>query len=454
MNRNRVFDDLNHVNDESTTNKRSRKSISKQWFMSKYKSFRIKNDLQYDLEKLSESFFCQLYSVFGLFFIEKILETLIENTNRYASDHSLHDDEIKFFARQWYSTTVKKLRVYIITCIYMRLHFENRVKNYWNNDNSMKSLHILVIQHIALVRWQQIDRFFHIFEHSEEKNVYQKINHLSEHLRQSFKIYWIAKTHLTVDETIQRFMNRASETVNIFSKSVFENFKIWILINAEYVMNWMYHAKDETKNSVDLNEMYTKEWRFSKTQTMIFDLLQQHDISDDFRHIVWLNNLFTSARLLSKLIEIEFEDVDTVRTTKTRREMLEIIVSEKIQKSQSKKEKNKEFQNCLAELKTEYDAQLNWNTFYEDLFDDDQMLEFAWKNQQVMLFMSIVSTDKKTMKRMRKRFAKIAINAKTSRIVFDDMTMKKLIISEFIDLYNHFMNDVDVANQLRSYYNI
>ena len=130
MNRNRVFDDLNHVNDEFTIIKTSKKSVSKQWFMSKYKSFRIKNDLQYDLKKFLENLFCQFYIIFNLFFTKKIFETLIINTNRYANDHSLHDDEIKFFARQWYSITVKKFRVYIITCIYMRFHFENRVENY------------------------------------------------------------------------------------------------------------------------------------------------------------------------------------------------------------------------------------------------------------------------------------------------------------------------------------
>ena len=67
--------------------------------------------------------------------------------------------------------------------------------------------------------------------------------------------------------------------------------------------------------------------------------------------------------------------------------------------------------------------------------------------------MSTVSTETKTMKRMRKKSIKINTNAKTFRIVFDDMTMKELIILDFIDLYNHFMNDVDVANQLRCYYN-
>ena len=54
---------------------------------------------------------------------------------------------------------------------------------------------------------------------------------------------------------------------------------------------------------------------------------------------------------------------------------------------------------------------------------------------------------------MRKKSIKINTNAKIFRIVFDDMTIKKLFIFDFIDLYNHFMNDVNVANQLRCYYN-
>ena len=56
------------------------------------------------------------------------------------------------------------------------------------------------------------------------------------------------------------------------------------------------------------------------------------------------------------------------------------------------------------------------------------------------------------IEKLRKKPVKISINACTSRVLFGDLTVKKLFIPDFIDLYNHFMNGVDVADQLRCYY--
>ena len=69
-----------------------------------------------------------------------------------------------------------------------------------------------------------------------------------------------------------------------------------------------------------------------------------------------------------------------------------------------------------------------------------------------MLFMSTVSNGRKRVKRLRRRPAKTATNARTSRAVFGEMTTKELEIPEFIDMYNHYMNGVDNADQLRCYY--
>ena len=69
-----------------------------------------------------------------------------------------------------------------------------------------------------------------------------------------------------------------------------------------------------------------------------------------------------------------------------------------------------------------------------------------------MLFMSTVSNGRDTVTRLRRRPTKTATNARTSRAPFQGNDVKELDIPEFIDLYNHFMNGVDVADQLRSYY--
>ena len=52
--------------------------------------------------------------------------------------------------------------------------------------------------------------------------------------------------------------------------------------------------------------------------------------------------------------------------------------------------------------------------------------------------------------RDQKRPKKISINSFIAREVFDGQHYKQLKISLFINCYNHHMNSVDIANQLRA----
>ena len=67
--------------------------------------------------------------------------------------------------------------------------------------------------------------------------------------------------------------------------------------------------------------------------------------------------------------------------------------------------------------------------------------------------MSTVSNSRDKVKRLRRRLAKSATNIRTSRTIFKDITTKELDIPAFIDIYNHYINRVDNADQLRLYYN-
>ena len=71
-----------------------------------------------------------------------------------------------------------------------------------------------------------------------------------------------------------------------------------------------------------------------------------------------------------------------------------------------------------------------------------------------MLFITTISNSRKKIKRLRRRPAKIAINTRTSRAIFGEEARKKLTIPEFIDIYNHYINGVNNADQLRCYYSI
>ena len=83
--------------------------------------------------------------------------------------------------------------------------------------------------------------------------------------------------HLAVDEMIERFTGRAPKIVNIPTKPTPEGFKIWVLGNQGYILDCMFHAKGNKKGLYDLDEVYTKEEGFSKTQVVVLDLLLQRD---------------------------------------------------------------------------------------------------------------------------------------------------------------------------------
>ena len=130
----------------------------------------------------------------------------------------------------------------------MGLHVESSIGDYWNTEPIKGPIHDQVLRHISLKRWQQIDRFFHISKPQQpgqpsNERPFAKLEPLSDTLRQAFKKYWKTGTHLAVDESIQRFMGRAKEIVNIPSKPTPEGFKIWILANEGYVLDWIYHSK-------------------------------------------------------------------------------------------------------------------------------------------------------------------------------------------------------------------
>ena len=64
----------------------------------------------------------------------------------------------------------------------------------------------------------------------------------------------------------------------------------------------------------------------------------------------------------------------------------------------------------------------------------------------MVLFISTVSNGRDTVTRLRRRPAKIAINTRTLRALFLGKDVKVLNIPEFINLYNYFINGVDIVD--------
>ena len=394
------------------------------------------------------------YAIFNLFFNEETLKVLVQHTNEYAF---LYPGPEKPDARTWFPTTVKEFRAYLGVSIWMGLHVESSISDFWNTNPLKGAVHEQVFKHISLKRWQQIDRFFHVSKplppaFSQKESSFDKLKPLSDTLRQAFKKYWKTGTHLAVDETIQRFMGRAKEIVNIPNKPTPEGFKIWVLANQGYVLDWMYHCKGQRKGEgpQDLDDFWTDDLGFNRTQAVVLDLVTQEGIVRDHFHILWLDNLFSSGRLFSQLDDEGFGAAGTVRVTTTKSEDLEATEGTKAQREHA--EPRRGLEERILELRTKWNSALDWGKLYGSISEDKKVMQFGWKDQNVVLFMTTVSNGRKTVKRLRRRSAKTATNARTFRAMFGDQARKELLIPEFINMYNYYMNGVNNADQLRCYY--
>ena len=451
MPRNKISNDLDHVKQDPKPSTVPKGHPPDPWPLPTYVPLKIKQRRTHGQGQLPNTIAPDNpYAIFNLFFSDETIQILVYHTNEYAFHNPGPET-----GRPWFPTTVKEFRAYLGVSIWIGLHIESSIPEFWNMDPLKGPVHELVYKHIGLTRWQQIDRFFHISKpqtgHKQERP-FVKLEPLSDTLRQAFKKYWKPGTHLAVDETIQRFIGRAQEIVNIPSKPTPEGFKIWVLANEGYILDWVYHARGTRKHEgpQDICDYWTKDLGFTQTQTVVLDLVAQDGIAKDHSHIIWLDNLFTSARLLSQLDIEGFGAAGTVRTTSTSREELEAKEGTKAQKKSQ--EPNRGLDQRLLDLRTKWNSALEWGKLYGSLSEDGKVMEFAWKDQNVVLFMSTVSKPQDTVTRLRRRPAKTATNARTSRAVFGEMTTKELDIPRFIDMYNHYMNGVDNADQLRCYY--
>jgi hypothetical protein len=93
---------------------------------------------------------------------------------------------------------------------------------------------------------------------------------------------------------------------------------------------------------------------------------------------------------------------------------------------------------------------LIWNSTSGEIIE--RVLQFLWQDNNIVLVMTTAYTLHQTVWRERKRPAIIFTNIYIVRLIFGDAVKKWLEILLAIDKYNHRMNGVHRANQLRRNY--
>ena len=228
--------------------------------------------------------------------------------------------------KRWKDTSRKEIYAYFGVLIYIGLHKEPAIVDYWKEGSVYTPKHPIG-QYISRNRFQAIDLYLYCEDPSQSATFttpFKRIWNVSESLQKACRRYYTPGTHLAVDESIKRFTGRAKEIVNIPSKPTPEGFKMWILANEGYVLDWLFHAKGQGKGPYRVDSYWTKEEDFTPTEAVVLDLLLRKQEEGPHlkpnHHIVWVDNLFSLIRLFERLREEGIGAAGTVRTSRTKRE--------------------------------------------------------------------------------------------------------------------------------------
>ena len=98
-----------------------------------------------------------VYGIFSLFFTNDVLEMLVKNTNRYASQRY---KELQLKA-PWKDTSVTELKAYLGVLVYRSLYPQAKREDYWTIDIN-KPIHESLTSSINRNRFAQLEASLHI----------------------------------------------------------------------------------------------------------------------------------------------------------------------------------------------------------------------------------------------------------------------------------------------------
>ena len=374
------------------------------------------------------------FSLFMKFLGEASLIAIVTATNARADGQM---GPLPQYPRSWSPLTKEELLCWLGLLFYMALHSERRRKDYWP----------VLSPFMKRDRWDQIHRFltFNINTTNspnaeplpENPPWWHKVEPIYSTVRENCRLAVTPSSWVVVDEVMVPFSGRTVHTVKLPNKPISEGYKAWALGFEGYYYDWLVHSPvdgaegcDRKKNRVVESRGPTSTVSLAETFQVPVLLLQRLRMRlPELKLVAFLDNLFLNVNVAHALLKI---DVGVMGTTR---------------------KNSGGFPKPLLEIK-----KINRALLYGGHLSiiEGEALCFAWQDNNVVLGMTTAfSLDKGELNdinwtlRTRRRPKESSTNAAIARPIFGDKPFKTLSIPSAIDAYNHHMNGIDVANQIR-----
>ena len=148
------------------------------------------------------------YDIFKLFFLNEILRTIVNNTNKYGKQKK--EDS-------WTDIVFCDFLTWLGIIIYSGVYKTPSFKDLWNKDERMP-IHS-IISYMQMQTFEKIKRFFHVSDiYSDHPFWYSKLEPLASHINNVTQSIYIPSSNISVDEMVIKFNGRSEHTFRMKNK--------------------------------------------------------------------------------------------------------------------------------------------------------------------------------------------------------------------------------------------
>lgn len=357
--------------------------------------------------------------LFELVFTPAMLQVLSDNTNQYAHDRGV---------KQWKDTSPAKLRVFLGLIIWMGTMRLTSIRDYWSKADGDR--YEQWVGKMSLNRYHLLIRNFHVAPPGDYtgNNWWRKTEPLASHCRTVFQQIFLPSSKASIDEQMARFSGRSSHTIKLPSKPIDQEYRMFTLADSGYTYNFTFQ---ESRTSWLFIPSPPCSLGLNNTSSMVWGLAQSLP-GARYCFDVYMDNYFTNVPLFQARLDHGVGAMGTARPNATK--MPDIL---KVDKAKAKQ-------------------QLSWEFYTGVIVGNDDVFASMWQNNNSVLLLSTIHDSNSFTLANRCRPKENSTNAIQSQkpLTTNGITVhtKKLPIPSIIDDYNHHMNGVDQADQLRSNY--
>ena len=203
----------------------------------------------------------------------------------------------------------------------MKVHKKIRHEEHWSKTGYLS-------KYMSLICYEQIHRYFTLRDgdvdpKNETKIFTWRVKPITVIIKHNCRILWSPSSHLIIDETMITYKDRTHDKVKLPNKLIKKGYKVWILGDAGYVYDWLWHSRvkgleNVFQDGLNIDRVESKELtQFTKvhwtsTFTLILYLVQRLcTVYSERIFYFFLDNLFLNINVSQALLTLWICCTDT-----------------------------------------------------------------------------------------------------------------------------------------------